>query len=467
MVIRLLFKYHARINSIANHTLNRHLRTMATSRIINITTDNTGLSHGKPSEAAAKKVTQLLQDDLEKHHCFFNQRGFHDHISHHLLSLYAIGGTAEQIQTAYDDNSHYQRSLPEARASEIEVLHDFEEAKKKLGNEAYYPDFLVFFQNEIDKKGWQAVLSEYLFKGDERSDDLLFRMFGGELTSAFHPIIQLMFGIEWQQPAIIAMGLAQAAVHKDEMTVFLQSSEAAAKASTAPMPEITSLYKEAAANEKLSTACRPGDFNKLPDGVIKRAFDDAVRISAKVNVKPEEVEEKTIEMYNAAIYIASGAAIRAGKEPRFDFFLMHHITVAPIFIAINAQPWIPTAVKARLLEWKIRLDILEYPARACPEVSLEKIISYVPKPETQKPLADLISRVQALHDDGHVSKLIRAIAICEEAGKPYEDKPAMKIKGALWTKVNQLVVEGAEGDGPTWVRDAGLAEAWKDIPDRK
>jgi hypothetical protein len=38
---------------------------MATSRKIQITTENTGLWHCKQSEAAAKKTSELLQEDLE------------------------------------------------------------------------------------------------------------------------------------------------------------------------------------------------------------------------------------------------------------------------------------------------------------------------------------------------------------------------------------------------------------------
>lgn len=51
-------------------------------------------------------------------------------------------------------------------------------------HDRYYTNFLLFFQNEIDNKGWQAVLREYLFQGDARSEDMLIRMFGGELTNS-------------------------------------------------------------------------------------------------------------------------------------------------------------------------------------------------------------------------------------------------------------------------------------------
>ncbi|KAJ3579448.1 hypothetical protein NPX13_g1113 [Xylaria arbuscula] len=431
---------------------------MATARKIQITPENTGLWRLKQTDGAAKKITELLQDDLEKHHCFFNNKGFHNHISHHLLALYGIGASPDHIQMGYDDNTNYQRAPYSVHPDQVKELKDFEVAKKKLGKEQYYPDFLVFYQNEIEEKGWQAVLNEYLFRGDERSDDLLVRMFA------------VMYGIEWKQPAIVAMGLAQASVHKDDMENFLLKAEEAARSSSSPMPEIASLFQEVAADEKLSHSAHMSDENKIYDGVFQRAFDEIIRVVAKVKVQPEELDEKTVEMYNTTVYEAASAALRPGKEARFDFFLMHHVNVCPLLLSVNAQDWISTASKTRLLEWKIRFDLLQYAARGCPHSSQEKITSYVPKENIRKPTSDLLPRIYTLHDDGHVSKLIRAIGICQKASKAYEDqnKPWLRIKGeAVWTKLNQLVVDSAEGTGPRWVRGAGDPEAWTEVPDRQ
>lgn len=135
-----------------------------------------------------------------------------------------------------------------------------------------------------------------------------------------------MYGIEWQQPAIVAMGLAQAAVHKDDMRRFLLTAEsaaaAAANSSSNTMPEIASLFDDVAADEKLAGAAHADDGNKVRDGVLARAFDEAVRVAAKVRVGGDELAARTVEMYNTSIYQAAAAAIRPGKEPRFDFFLM-------------------------------------------------------------------------------------------------------------------------------------------------
>ncbi|RWA04879.1 hypothetical protein EKO27_g10227 [Xylaria grammica] len=464
---------------------------MATARTIQITPENTGLGHRKQTEAAAKKVTELLQQDLEKHHCFFNNLGYHNHISHHLLALYGIGAPPDAIQKGYDDNANYQRSVYEVHKDQVEELKDFDKAKKKLGKEEYYTDFLAFYQNEIDEKGWQAVLAEHLFKGDERSEDMLVRMFASEFPiypapspsfqlyylipiftgltrpGFMHPIIQLMYGIEWEQPAIVAMALAQASVHEADMAPFLRTAEDAARSSPQRMPEIASLYQEVTADEKLSTAARESDTSKVRDGVFHRAFDEIIRVAGRVSVQPEELDERTVEMYDNSIYHAAGAALRPGKEPRFDFFLMHHVNVSPLFLAINKQDWIPTASKVRLLEWKIRIDLLQHAARGCAPASLEKIASYVPKDNTLT-TADLYARIFALHDDGHSPKLIRAIEVAQNASKEYEGKAWVHIKGDdLWTTLYRLVVDSVDGDEPKWVRSAGFAEAWTEVPDRE
>jgi hypothetical protein len=62
----------------------------------------------------------------------------------------------------------------------------------------------------------------------------------------------------------------------------------------------------------------------------------------------------------------------------------HHVNSSPIWLTINAQPWISTETKVRLLEWKIRMDLMQYAARGCPPLSVDKISSYKPKDDSGK-----------------------------------------------------------------------------------
>jgi hypothetical protein len=132
------------------------------------------------------------------------------------------------------------------------------------------------------------------------------------------------------QEAIVAEALAQTAVHSDDIKVFLLGTEEEASKGTElaghngrKMPPILDLLQEARQNEKLAKAAQPGDSNKIRDGVLARAKDEMIRLAAKVRVAPDEVEERTAEMFDACVFMASAAAlVQPSKQPKFDFFLM-------------------------------------------------------------------------------------------------------------------------------------------------
>lgn len=119
---------------------------------------------------------------LQKHHIFFNEAGYHNHITHQLLTLFGLGAPIEAIENRYKENASYQRPNFAVEERILEDMAAPANFKKYLGKEKYYHDFLVFFQNEMEKKGWEKVLNEYLFAEDERADDMLGRMFAGRFS---------------------------------------------------------------------------------------------------------------------------------------------------------------------------------------------------------------------------------------------------------------------------------------------
>jgi len=139
------------------------------------------------------------------------------------------------------------------------------------------------------------------------------------------------------------------------------------------------------------------------------------------------------------------------------------VNSAPIFLTINQQPWISIANKIRILEWKIRMDILQYTARGSPPLSLDRITGYKPQSKGGAvQMHDMVARIQPLSDDGHAIKLARAAGICHNVSRQYEDKGWMMLKGEdAWSKVFNLIVDAVEGPGNRWVRTTGLDIAWK------
>ncbi|KAJ4389416.1 hypothetical protein N0V93_006884 [Gnomoniopsis smithogilvyi] len=443
---------------------------MATTQKICIDQNDTGLWEVKQTAEAAVKASELLQQDLETHHVFFNEEGFHNHIVHHLLSLYGTGAPPEALQAAYNANTTYQRPTFPVNQQVVQELQSWEHAKAYLGKERHYPDFLAFFQREIDAKGWEAVMSEYLFAGTASADDMLVRLYAGFM----HPLIQMMYGVEFKQPAIVAEALAQTCVHQPNYKEVLFQAEKNANEAYEPgkgttMPRIASLLEETRNDEKLRTALRPGDPPAMVPLLLERAPNQMMRIISKVKVRPEELEERTVEMFDSALFVATAASFHPEKTNKCDFFLIHHINAAPIFLTFNAQSWIPVETKARLLEWKIRYDLIQYAGRAVPALPLDQLKAYQPKKGLNSSLPDILSRLHefAPHDDGHAVKLSRAAVITQQISSKYSDRDWKIIKGDdMWMRIHHLIADSVESPGPTWVRTTGLDQAWTEVPDK-
>ena len=248
-----------------------------------------------------------------------------DHLAHHILTVFALGATPGQIQKHYNNNKTAQRPQQTLHNGVVEDLHDPNKYQKYLEKGEYYYDYLIYFQGEIDKKGYQEVINEYLLKGDERANGMLVRMFSGMsmgvssvckeilvslLTGFLHPIIHLGFGVEFQQPAIVAEALAQAAVHDSWLTSYLLSAEKAA-AATRISKSLVQLLDEIWADKKLSTAAHWTDSNKIRDGILVRAPDEMIKYASQFKVGTAELVDKTAEATNAASETPwSGLAVR-------------------------------------------------------------------------------------------------------------------------------------------------------------
>ncbi|XHF99203.1 hypothetical protein AWENTII_002710 [Aspergillus wentii] len=152
---------------------------MATTRKIQLSTSDAGIYNTGVRADAAQAASEVLQEDLEKHHTIFNDQGFHNHIVHHILTIYSLGASPEDIRAAYDQNKTYQRPNPPVNENVVQSLGDKTEFKNYFGQPEHYHDFLAYFQQEIDKKGVNAVLDEYLFSGDECAEAMFVRLFSG------------------------------------------------------------------------------------------------------------------------------------------------------------------------------------------------------------------------------------------------------------------------------------------------
>lgn len=93
--------------------------------------------------------------------------------------------------------------------------------------------------------------------------------------------------------------------------------------------------------------------------------------------------------------------------------------------------------KIRLLEWKGRLDLLMYAACGAPELLLHEVTTYPAKDDWNT----LFSRsIVQPDDDGHVPKLVRAVAHGQRVCLALESRDSEKlpISGDMWLKIGNM-----------------------------
>lgn len=233
---------------------------------------------------------------------------------HHVLSLYALGASPDEIRTAYNRNKSYQRPAYPVDAEVVKAMHDKAKFQECFYKEEHYSNYLAFFQEEIDAKGVGDVLNEYVFAGDERAESMLYRLFGGKksiyspaLAQTFlmlvlgliHPLIHLGFGLEFNQPAVVAQALAQTAVHDDWMgrDFFLPVEKMAGGIGKPGKKTLLQLLNEVRTDKTLAHSAKWEDVNKIR-GVLSRAPQEMLKYAAEYTVPEDQVDERIADMIN-------------------------------------------------------------------------------------------------------------------------------------------------------------------------
>ena len=117
---------------------------------------------------------------------------------------------------------------------------------------------------------------------------------------------------------------------------------------------------------------------------------------------------------------------------------MHCVNCSIFFSAFQKAAWIKAKDQVRLLEWKGRVDLCMYASRRSPKPLLDEVTNYKPKNGKENSWNDVYQRVRELEDDGHGSKLIRALSNGEQSCKPYEGDPRFPIQGGMWQQLGNM-----------------------------
>ncbi|KAI5120443.1 hypothetical protein M0805_009905 [Coniferiporia weirii] len=113
------------------------------------------LSPGR-SPASTDALLELLKCNHEQFHIFFNEKGFINHITHHLYANYALGAPPEALEAVYKAEEKSQR-LAFDSPGDITNSNWIEH----LGDERYYRAYLKLFSKAVLDIGIDATLDKY------------------------------------------------------------------------------------------------------------------------------------------------------------------------------------------------------------------------------------------------------------------------------------------------------------------
>ncbi|KAI0403081.1 hypothetical protein F4802DRAFT_599417 [Xylaria palmicola] len=419
---------------------------------------------------ALEECNNLLKKNHEDYHIFFRDPAFHNHTAHSLLTNLALGASPQDLRDRFNENAAIQRKIPEIDTGLLEKLEDDSVFLATISQIHQYHTFLEFFKRQIEAKGYRAVVLEYVFGRTPVADRMLVQMVEG----AFHPIIHLGFGIEFDLPVIVAEALAQAASHSSMeigKVLFEAEIKASAAGSTDGKPKpLVELVHSVRDNEHLRNAPVWSDLgNKMKAGVVGRAGGDMASIAAQFFIKPNDLEDldrRTAEMASVCAYIAC-AAHQPGRARKIDFFIMHSVTSSIFCTVLNRQDWIPLADRARAVEFKTRTDLMWYAAIGSPALDITAISEYESPDGVSLSWEELYRDVRSESDDGHAAKFIRALKSGEMTAEQYEQTEEwgayFPCRGDMWLRMARLCQDTTK-DTPwdfKWILFAGFEQGWK------
>ena len=398
---------------------------------------------GVTPEAIAT-CSRLLEENHRRFHMFFNlEQGFHNHLTHYLLAALGFGASSQTLERIFDKQ---QQMLIPVRPIHKEQEFDVE---KCLGDNSFYPDYLKFFQQELESEKYhgkiEELIEDYLFNKDYLT--LI-------LAGAFHAFIHLGYALEFQSKVMAIEGLAMAAIDRFGVRDVLAHVDYDSDGEKTGLEIIKLVYEDRRFDEKIlfnDEEFRPKIFLERGGGRLiaeyaqmwKCDLDDARRVGV----------------------LANAAVIRPHKAPRLNFFLTH-ATTSSLFLNIFIHAFKNKANQEKFLRAKFAIDLLYYAAYGRPKLNLDYLVNeYQPSKEhsygdSQNPWLPLIDQCLT-HPDGHVLKTIRALVYAERFD------PAQGKDKLPYLKIAQLVMDSLfPADKKDWDFDGiGWDEYWQTVED--
>jgi hypothetical protein len=394
--------------------------------------NNTSLNFPGPTKDSRNKLNELIKRNNENHNIFFNDRGFHNHLVHHLIPAYNVGATPDRLEEIYKMQSKIQRPR--------QPLHERTITKENFSNHlsdlSYWSDYDNFFQNLLKESKVIDVLNEYLFHNQA--------MYNRVFSGVIHPFIHIGYGLEYDIPTLIAEGLAMCACTSDYQGKIYSCKENISSGSSKNPRQI---FDEISNDKEFANLTRYEDEDRIQD-FLKRGGDKALaKYTSQWNVNPDkdDLQNKLKELFEITA-LCYGSLTPKGKEYfKFDFYIMHCLTSA-YFLPIYLDTVTPDQ-GALLLKTHFSTLASFWITAGRPAFHLDNLLSYQPhiKPNQHNPWLSIIESIMITNDE-HMAKSLRTLILADERYGDFN---------GVWLKSAQATIDCVKG-----VPGSGAKQFW-------
>ncbi|KAF8671484.1 hypothetical protein RHS04_08372 [Rhizoctonia solani] len=419
-------------------------------------------------------LRRLLIENHKRFHIFFNDRRFHNHISHHLFAAYGIGAPGHVLQAAFDEHVGYQRL---SYKSPGPITH--ENWKNHLGNDDYYNAYMNFFSEEIQKHGLSQTFEKFIFSHEANWAKDEARMLDRFMSGLLHPLIHFGHAAEFGVEGMAVEGLAQAAVNRVDHENFYDacyfnssnSDGGYTSSLTPPLSSISSNTKPQHTHAftilerilkdgrlAVGKACAQDSQDQITD--ILNNEGKVIQEYAsmwKTSEDEKEIQERVEELAWLVALMFGIGGWKNDRQFKADFYLVHLVT-SNLFIP-SILSLLRPAHRVELLRAYFLAILGWFVSRGRPALDVKGFFSSVtvdPKPEHSESLTDSSEPVgnpwytllthTVPHRDEHHVKAERALA---HSAALY----GTRAKGHF----SHTELKGAEEiDGTLFIRTGGL-----------
>ncbi|KAL3441845.1 hypothetical protein BJX65DRAFT_321979 [Aspergillus insuetus] len=335
----------------------------------------------------------------------------HSHLPHLLGSAYFLGASAQQVEELYEHEITMLREIDDTfiMGSALSTSN----WTQFLGQKPYTVAYVQYFDRELERNNgdWKTLLREYLFPGPEP----LINGFCGGLG---HPFIHLAYAWELQSPAIATEALSLGCTENMQGHELLDA-----------YPPDTSTYKTTSFADVIQRVHDDTRFDNLflhegitnIEALMQQRFQAVLEHWNAWDVSPGTALQQLENICDTSVLLAIATGDR---ERKFDFYLVHTMTVAHA-LRVLWELFPDDTQRACILRQYALFVIMVYICQKKPQIhrSLIDTIDSVQLDEEEDGWDRLVDRTlrHKWYKDSHFFKVVRAPKAFEETFGVKED----------------------------------------------